>query len=125
MMNPLATTENLHSLVTARAGMKRATSTEEKLAALDKGLSEIVERIAPEMTKPKLTTAIATEMVDLIEKIKNDSDAAILAIYIDARDNYAGVNNDSVISDAVKARRDLREAEFMASSLLASFDAED
>ena len=50
---------------------------------------------------------------------------AILAIYIDARDNYAGVNNDSVISDAVKARRDLREAEFMASSLLASFDAED
>jgi len=105
--------------------MKRATSTEEKLAALDKGLSEIVERIAPEMTKPKLTTAIATEMVDRIEKIKNDSDAAILAIYIDARDNYAGVNNDSVISDAVKARRDLREAEFMASSLLASFDAED
>ena len=77
------------------------------------------------MSKPKLTTAIATDMVDRIEKLRSDADAAVLAIYIDARENYAGNNNDSVIRDAVKARSELREAEFMASLLLLSFDAED
>lgn len=77
------------------------------------------------MSKPKLTTAIATEMVDRLEALKKQYDADTWAIYADARDNYAGTNNNSVIADALKAREELREAEFTASSLLASFDCED
>ena len=71
------------------------------------------------MTK-KLTTAIATDMVDRIERLDDQIDA----IYREAN-GYAGTNNGNVIRDAWKARKELREAEHNASALLGSFDATD
>lgn len=120
MKSPLATVDNLRSLTLAIAAMRRAKTPDEKLKALEAGLSEIVERISPDMTK-KLTTAIATDMVNRIEALQNQIDA----IYTEANTNYDGMGNSNVIRDAVKARAELRDAEFRSSDLLASFDIED
>ena len=68
----------------------------------------------------KLTTAIATGMVDRIEALQKQIDA----VYAEAN-TYDGTGNSSVIRDAVKARAEQREAEWNAGALLASFDAED
>jgi hypothetical protein len=68
----------------------------------------------------RLTTAIATELVDRIEALQRQIDE----VYAEAN-SYDGTGNSSVIRDAVKARAELREAEYNASALLASFDAED
>lgn len=68
----------------------------------------------------KLTTALATDMVNRIEAL-NDQ---IFAIYREANE-YDGMGNSNVIRDAVKARAARREAEFEASGLLASFDVVD
>ena len=67
----------------------------------------------------KLTTAIATDMVTRIEALQSQIDA----VYREAEE-YDGSGNSNVIRDAVKARADLRECEFQATGLLASFDAE-
>ena len=72
----------------------------------------------------KLTTAIATDMVDRIMKIKKEADAAVGAVYREAFD-YDGANNANVIRDAVKAREEQNEAAWNAAALLESFDAED
>lgn len=72
------------------------------------------------MTK-KLTTAIATELVKRIETLQ----AQIDAVYSHAADYEGGYGNSNVIRDAVKERKSMLEAEYSASSLLASFDAED
>lgn len=69
----------------------------------------------------KLTTAIATDMVERIEKLQEQ----ISAIYADATLNYSGTNNGALIREAVKARGAQREAEFEASGLLGSLDVED
>jgi hypothetical protein len=71
--------------------------------------------------KPKLTTAIATEMVDRIEALQNQ----ISEIYAEANTQYEGMGNSNVIRDAVKARAEMREAEYSASALLESFDVQD
>lgn len=68
----------------------------------------------------KLTTAIATEMVDRIEALQEQIDA----IYREAN-SYDGQGNSNVIRDAVKARAELADAQFRAGDLLASFDFED
>lgn len=67
----------------------------------------------------KLTTAMATDMVDRIEALQSQIDE----IYAEA--NTYGMGNSNVLRDAVKARAELREAEYNASALLASFDVED
>lgn len=67
----------------------------------------------------KLTTAIATDMVNRIEALQKQIDA----IYREANEYSMGDGN--VIRDAWKARAELREAEYNASALLASFDAVD
>lgn len=71
--------------------------------------------------KPKMTTAIATQMVEKIEKLQNE----ISATYADADMNYDPPRSGSVIRDAIKERAIQREAEFVGSGLLASFDATD
>ena len=71
------------------------------------------------MTKPKLTTAIATGMVARIESLHRQIDE----VYADAR-HYEGTNNDNVIRDAVAARKDQRAAQESAKGLLDSFDVE-
>ena len=76
------------------------------------------------MTQTKLTTAIATGMVDRLVALKEKYDADVRAIYAEA-DAYPGRGNSSVIRDALKARQELREAEYNAAALLESFDAED
>lgn len=68
----------------------------------------------------KLTTAIATSMVDRIEALQKQIDE----VYAEAS-TYDGTGNSNVIRDAVKARAEQREAEWNAGALLASFDAED
>lgn len=72
-------------------------------------------------TKPKLTTAIATDMVNRIEALQEQIDA----VYAEANLKYDGMGNSNVIRDAVKLREELRDAEFRAGGLLASFDAAD
>ena len=67
----------------------------------------------------KLITAIATEMVGRIESLHRQVDE----VYAEAR-SYDGTNNDSVIRDAVQARKDQRAAQESAKSLLDSLDAE-
>ncbi len=119
MTFPLATVENLRSLAELRGALKNA-KPDEKIAVFEKYLAEIVERITPEMTTKKLTTAIATDMVDRIEKLQRQ----INNIYAEA-DSYDGAGNSNVIRDAVKARDAMRESEFEAAGLLESFDAED
>lgn len=69
----------------------------------------------------KLTTAIATDMVNRIEALQNQIDA----IYASANLEYDGMGNSNVIRDAVKARAEVREAEYSAAALLESFDAVD
>ena len=71
--------------------------------------------------KPKMTTAIATLMVEDIERLEMQ----IAEIYADADLNYTPPNNSRVIRDAIKARAALREAEFEAAGLLESFDVKD
>lgn len=71
------------------------------------------------MTK-KLSTAEATRLVDQIEDLQNQ----ISAIYAHVCQTYSA-GDSNVIRDAVKARAELREAQYTASALLASFDAED
>ena len=67
----------------------------------------------------KMTTAIATDMVNRIEALQDQ----INTVY---REAYAyGKGDENVIRDAVKARKELREAEYNASALLESFDAPD
>ena len=68
----------------------------------------------------KLTTATATDMVGRIESLHRQIDE----VYAEAR-GYDGTNNDSVIRDAVKARRDQREAQESAKGLLDGFDVVD
>ncbi len=72
------------------------------------------------MTK-KLTTAIATEMVNRIEDLQNQ----ISAIYREAGDYAGGVGNINSIREAVKAREDMRNAECIAQGNLEAFDLED
>jgi hypothetical protein len=72
------------------------------------------------MDKKKLTTAIATDMVDRIEFLQDQ----IHAVYAEAN-TYDGMNNCNVIRDAVKARAEREYADFRASDLLASFDVEE
>lgn len=68
----------------------------------------------------KLTTAIATDMVNRIEALQEQ----INAIFREASD-YDGVNNVNEIQSAVKCRKELRDAEYMASAILEGFDAQD
>lgn len=68
----------------------------------------------------KLTTAIATDMVNRIEALQKQIDA----VYAEAN-TYDGSGNSSVVRDAWKLRSELREAEYNAAALLASFDVED
>lgn len=70
------------------------------------------------MGKPKLTTAIATQMVERIEVLQ----AKIDDIYAEAEQMYAGSRHSNVIRDAVKARKEMREVQFIAEGYLASFD---
>jgi len=72
------------------------------------------------MSKKRLTTAIATEMVGRIESLQRQ----INEVYAEAR-SYEGTNNDNVIHDAVKARKDVREAQESAKGLLDIFDMTD
>lgn len=81
-------------------------------------MTDIQQKGKPQMKK--LTTAIATDMVDRIEALQNQ----IGAIYAEAN-QYDGMGNSNVIRDAVKARNAQRESEFEASALLSSFDASD
>ena len=53
--------------------------------------------------KPKLTTAIATKMVDRIEALH----AQIDDVYAEATQQYAGSGNSNVIRDAVKGEESL------------------
>lgn len=71
-------------------------------------------------TKPKLTTAIATDMVQRIELLLSQVDD----IYTDATLNYAGTNNASVLRDAIKERKAERDAGGYAAGLLESFDSD-
>lgn len=71
--------------------------------------------------KPKMTTAIATAMIEKIERLQGE----IASVYADADRNYGPPRNGSVLRDAIKARADLREAEYNAGALLESFDATD
>jgi hypothetical protein len=117
----LATIENLRSLVMLSAALKKA-KPEEKIGLWEKYLTEIVERIAPNMTaRKKLTTAIATDMVERIEALQDQIDA----IYTDAQLNYDGTNNGNLIREVIKARAEHRNAEFIAAGLLESLDVED
>lgn len=72
------------------------------------------------MSKMKLTTAVATELVGRIESLHRQIDE----VYAEAR-TYEGTNNDNVIRDAVKARKESREAYESAKGLLDSFDVTD
>lgn len=124
-MTPLATAENIKSLAALLAASRKAKTPAGKMAVWDNHLTEIVERIAPSMTpKEKLTTAIATGMVDRLVALKEQYDADVRAIYAEA-DSYPGRGNSNVIRDALKARNELREAQYTAAALLESFDAED
>jgi len=69
----------------------------------------------------KLTTAIATDMVTRIENLQDQIDA----IYADAQCNYSGTNNGALIRDAVKSRKEQRDAEGYAAGLLESLDVEE
>ena len=73
----------------------------------------------------KLTTAVATKMVERIEAIQADARAAVETIYREAREHDGGNGNESVLRDALKARAAAREEHWNAGALLASFDAED
>ena len=73
------------------------------------------------MPKPTLTTAIATQMVQRIEALQ----AKIDDIYAEAEQMYEGNRHSNVIRDAVKARKEVREAQFIAEGYLLSFDATD
>jgi len=84
---------------------------------MDKPSAEKTENT---MHPRKLTTAIATDMVDRIEALQNQ----ITAIYAEAN-TYDGMGNSNVIRDAVNARAELRDAEFRSADLLASFDVAD
>jgi len=120
--SPLATVENIKTLGALLAASKKA-KPEDKFAIWDKYLTEIIERIAPEMApnkQPKLTTAIAIDMVQRIEALQEKIDE----IYAEAR-SYDGLNNDSVIHDAVAARRKKRDAQESEDALLGSFDVEE
>ena len=68
----------------------------------------------------KLTTAIATQMVDRIEALQDQIDL----VYREANCEYAGNGNSNVIRDAWKARQAKREEAFNESALLAGFDVE-
>ena len=70
---------------------------------------------------PKLTTAIATEMVERIEVLQDQ----INEVYQEATEYDGGAGNSNVIRDAVNARAAMRDSEFEADGLLASFDCED
>lgn len=71
--------------------------------------------------KPKMTTAIATTMVEKIE----DLERKIAEVYADADMNYDPPMSGKVIRDVIKERAAQREAEFMADGLLAAFDVKD
>ena len=119
-MSALATVENLKSLAALLAASRRAKTTAEKMAVWDTHLTEIIKRIAPDMAQNKLTTAIATDMVNRIEALQRQIDD----IYAEAN-RFDGTGNSNVIRDAVQARAELRDAEFRSSDLLASFDVEE
>lgn len=68
----------------------------------------------------RLTAEIATQLVSRIEAFH----AEIEKIYDEVR-GYDGNGNDSVIADAVAARKQQREAGQTAAALLGSFDFND
>lgn len=68
----------------------------------------------------KLTTAVATDMVQRIESLQEQ----IEAVYREAN-GYDGMRNSNVIRDAVKHRKEARDAAGDADGLLASFDVEE
>lgn len=120
-MSELATPENLKTLASLIAASRKAKTPAEKLAAWDKHLTEIIERIAPEMAQKKMTTATATQMVEEIERLQNQIDT----IYARANMDYGCSTNANVLRDAVKERKAMRDAAGQAEGLLASFDVED
>ena len=69
----------------------------------------------------KMTTAIATAMVEKIERLQDE----ISAIYADADMNYVPQNTSKVLRDIIKERSAQREAEFMAAGMLEGFDVVD
>lgn len=71
--------------------------------------------------KATMTTAVATAMVEKIERLE----AEIAAVYADADMNYEPARSGNVIRDAVSHRAKMREDADSASALLASFDASD
>ena len=73
------------------------------------------------MTKPKMTTAIATQMVEEIEALQ----AKIDAVYTRATLEFAGSNHAAEIRDAVKARKAAADEGGFAEGILKSFDCED
>lgn len=72
--------------------------------------------------KSKMTTEIATKMIERIEALEEE----IAQIYADADTHYTPTNSGSELRSIIKERRAARDAEFMASGMLAAFDvAED
>jgi hypothetical protein len=76
-----------------------------------------IRKMEPVMLAKKLTASDAMKLVERIEALQEQIDA----VYAEAR-TYEGINNDSVIHDAVVARRKQREAAELAENLLGSFD---
>lgn len=120
-MTELATVENLKSLVALISASRMALTDAERLAVWEKYLTEILERIAPEMAQKKLTTAEATKMVEEIERLKDQ----IESIYAKADMDYGCNTNSNILRDAVRERKAQREAGEYAKGLLSSFDIDD
>lgn len=71
--------------------------------------------------KKKLTSEIARCMIAKIEGLQEQ----IREVFTDARENYEGRNNDSVLHDALRARNTARDAADEAEGYIGSFDIED
>ena len=71
----------------------------------------------------KLTSAIALEIVERLEALKAKYNDDVAAVYREVS-TYDGHNNGNVISDIMKARAAVRDAEYDAQALIESFDSE-
>lgn len=70
-----------------------------------------------------LTTTMATEMLEAIERIEKEAFDRVQDIYAEAAKFPGGSGNVSVLKDALKARAAAREEQSNAAALLESFDA--
>jgi len=83
-------------------------------------LTRTIENQTKETHVPKLTSAIALELVTRIEAL-NDQ---ITDVYREAGE-YDGINNINVIRDIVKAREEASDQKMMADGMLESFDEDE